>query len=60
MAEALGITVFGTSAKYLSAQEKAGVRVVGEPAVSDSIEGRPVANTEALAQYPDRQELKQA
>ena len=28
MAEELGITVFGTSAKFLSAQEKAGVRVV--------------------------------
>jgi len=29
MADELGVTVFGTSAKYLSAQEKAGVRVVG-------------------------------
>ena len=29
MADDLGITVFGTSAKYLSAQEKSGVRVVG-------------------------------
>ena len=28
MADDLGVTVFGTSAKYLSAQEKAGVRVV--------------------------------
>ena len=28
MADELGITVFGTSAKYLSTQEKAGVRVV--------------------------------
>ena len=30
MADELGVSVFGTSAKYLSAQEKAGVRVVGE------------------------------
>jgi acetoacetyl-CoA synthetase len=29
MADELGVTVFGTSAKYLSAQEKAGVRVAG-------------------------------
>ena len=29
MADALDISVFGTSAKYLSAQEKAGVRVTG-------------------------------
>jgi len=28
MADALGVTVFGTSAKYLSAQQNAGVRVV--------------------------------
>ena len=30
MADELGVSVFGTSAKYLSAQDKAGVRVVGE------------------------------
>jgi acetoacetyl-CoA synthetase len=29
IADELGVTVFGTSAKYLSAQEKAGVRVAG-------------------------------
>ncbi len=30
MADDLGVTVFGTSAKYLSAQQKAGVSVVGK------------------------------
>jgi acetoacetyl-CoA synthetase len=30
MADGLGVTVFGTSAKYLSAQENAGVRVVDD------------------------------
>ncbi|MCU7845649.1 MAG: acetoacetate--CoA ligase [Candidatus Thiodiazotropha sp. (ex Monitilora ramsayi)] len=35
MADQLGITVFGTSAKYLSAQEKAGVGVVNQYPLSD-------------------------
>lgn len=35
MADDLGVSVFGTSAKYLAAQEKAGVRTAGSLALED-------------------------